>query len=675
MDAKKQIVDRLQTATSILVTVSNNPSVDQLAACIGLTLALNKLDKHATAVFSGAIPDTIEFLKPEQTIEQTTDSLRDFIIALDKSKADKLRYKVEDRVVKIFITPYRTSISENDLNFSQGDLNVDVVIALGVREQQDLDQAITAHGRILHDATVITISSTGRTELGSINWLDERASSLSEMVTQLSKQLGKKLLDGQIATALLTGIVAATDRFRNAQTSAQTMNVSADLMAAGANQQLVTSQLDHELNLQQPGGTPPPQIISNPKLNPNEGLIEMAHEGSLNQHDESTFLSQQGYNLPPPPPGPSFASPDVVAPSVSLGPEPEGPLPTIHAVHGHPDESKEPVPYYGPGEAQTFAPPPAAPLFGSASSGIGEDDEKAFDPLAPPESTDQNPKLLSHDQPAANDTGGITLPAAPTASDQLPGSFDVPKPEQSFAPPSFEPPAPDFTATPVTGQPDSGNAWPSASDAQNTAEPPEAPVWNPTPEPSAAPDLSQPAMTPPAPSFTPEAPMPADPTSEPPQVQAQAEPTLSELEQTVSSPAGRGEIDVDEARNEVMRALSEQVDDTEPVQALNAQPLGDPLHGQPVPPTPVAPPAPAASSPVFMPQAPPVPPAGYSPADQPLDMPMPAQVPAPPSFGPPQASATPPSPQFVPPTNEQTPISGATPPPGPPPMVPPSWPS
>jgi nanoRNase/pAp phosphatase (c-di-AMP/oligoRNAs hydrolase) len=133
-DQKQQLIDKLQSATNILVTVSSNPSVDQLAACIGLTVALNKMDKHATAVFSGDIPETIEFLKPEATIEKNTDSLRDFIIALDKTKADKLRYKVEDKVVKIFITPYRTSISEDDLNFSQGDFNVDAVLALGVRE-------------------------------------------------------------------------------------------------------------------------------------------------------------------------------------------------------------------------------------------------------------------------------------------------------------------------------------------------------------------------------------------------------------------------------------------------------------------------------------------------------------------------------------------------------------
>src|SRR5579863_4356653 len=140
-DTKAQLAEKLRSASNILVTVSTDPSVDQLTACIGMTLWLNKAGKHATAVFSGEIPNTLEFLQPESTIEKNTDSLRDFIIALDKSKADKLRYKVEDRVVKIFITPYRTSISEKDLDFSQGDFNVDIVIALGVAVQTDLDQA------------------------------------------------------------------------------------------------------------------------------------------------------------------------------------------------------------------------------------------------------------------------------------------------------------------------------------------------------------------------------------------------------------------------------------------------------------------------------------------------------------------------------------------------------
>lgn len=225
-DQKQLIVEKLHAAKNILVTVSANPSVDQLASCIALTIALNKLEKHATAVYSGQTPSTIEFLQPEGTLEKNTDSLRDFIISLDKAKADKLRYKVEETVVKIFITPYKTSLSDKDLTFSQGDFNVDVVIALGVHRPQDLDLAITAHGRILHDATVITINNTPDGELGGINWQDLSASSLSELIAGLTFDLGEGLLDGQIATALLTGIVAETQRFKNNKTTPRTMTIA-----------------------------------------------------------------------------------------------------------------------------------------------------------------------------------------------------------------------------------------------------------------------------------------------------------------------------------------------------------------------------------------------------------------------------------------------------------------
>src|SRR6187402_2073871 len=93
--ARQQVVDKIKKATNILVTVSNDPSVDALSAALALTLLVDKLDKHGTAVFSGIIPPAIGFLEPEKTFERTTDSLRDFIIALDKEKADHLRYKVD----------------------------------------------------------------------------------------------------------------------------------------------------------------------------------------------------------------------------------------------------------------------------------------------------------------------------------------------------------------------------------------------------------------------------------------------------------------------------------------------------------------------------------------------------------------------------------------------------
>ncbi len=338
MDSQRQqVAERIKQANNILVTVSNNPSVDQLAACIGLTLALNKMGKHGTAVFSGQVPSTLEFLQPEKTIEKNTDSLRDFIISLDKSKADKLRYKVEDTVVKIFITPYRTSIGDKDLEFSQGDFNVDVVLAIGVHSQAELDQAITSHGRILHDATIITLNTRPGGELGSVNWLDPSASSLSELGVQLLDTLDRNLMDGQIATSFLTGIVSETERFSNAKTSPQTMSISAELMGAGANQQLVA------MKLEEPAELPPvpiKEVHDKPAEIPkktNDGTLEIAHEAGegedgLKSAPANTFSS---LNLP-------MAAQFDKGPKAPELPEPMSELPDLPMPSPEPDLPPEP---------------------------------------------------------------------------------------------------------------------------------------------------------------------------------------------------------------------------------------------------------------------------------------------------------------------------------------------
>ena len=258
--AKQQVIQKIKENTNILVTVSRDPSVDELSAALGLTLFLNELGKHATAVFSGKIPPAINFLEPDKTFEDTADSLRDFIIALDKEKADHLRYKiVDDAVVKIFITPYRTTITEADLEFSQGDYNIELVLALNVEDSNHLDEALTAHGKILHSADVVTVTARDiKSSLGAIDWHERNASGVSEMLLELVDELKtvKATLDEQMASAFMTGIVAVTNRFSNNLTSPRVMTAAADLMAAGANQQLIAAKLVEAEELEAPVDEP-----------------------------------------------------------------------------------------------------------------------------------------------------------------------------------------------------------------------------------------------------------------------------------------------------------------------------------------------------------------------------------------------------------------------------------
>jgi hypothetical protein len=238
-----QIIEKINAAKNVLVTVGRSPSVDELTAALGLTLAIDKLKKHSSAIFSGQIPPIMNFLKPEKTFESSTASFQDFIISLDKEKADKLRYKVEGDLVKIFITPYHTKLSPDDLTFSEGEINVDLVLAIGVKRQADLDTALNGHGRILHGAPIVTINTQAAGELGAINYTSQTASSYSEIVAGLVNELDNKLLSKQIATALLTGIVIETEQFSNQKTTPDTMSLASKLLASGADQQLIVNEI------------------------------------------------------------------------------------------------------------------------------------------------------------------------------------------------------------------------------------------------------------------------------------------------------------------------------------------------------------------------------------------------------------------------------------------------
>lgn len=551
MDQKQALVERLKEANNILVTVANNPTVDQLSSCIGLTLALNKMNKHATAVFSGDVPSTIEFLQPEKTIEKNTDSLRDFIIALDKSKADKLRYKVEDKVVKIFITPYRTSITEKDLEFSQGDFNVDAVVAIGVHNQADLDQAITAHGRILHDATVTTVNVIAAGQFGAINWLDTAASSLSELAAELVTDLGADILDEQMATAFLTGIVAETERFSNDKTHPSTMTISAELMAAGANQQLVATKLEppappapapapiaeHEEARQDqpvPIALPPEEP---PK--PNDGTLEIAHDPgervreleapASDRHEDGQDAVFEGQQ-----------------PGVEKPEEKEADIAQIHI------DDQGSLQIGGTSKPDVFA--------GQHTGTI--------DP------TKHMGQHIMMEPPSL--AGGTNMDDIATNGEERPAGDPIGiAPEPTGILQRSEPFAPMGNPAPLPDVPNDDNPYPSPFS-------PAAPASIPAPTPAVESTPASPVVvTPTVPQPTPIASTPAGPGQ-----------TLSEIEQNVNSPhlqdyslmpsqqpATLPPVDVNSARDAALQALNAQPGAPAPIQALNSQMLGGPLHG------------------------------------------------------------------------------------------------
>ena len=271
-----RVVEKIKASENILIALSKNPNIDEISAALGLAMILDTMRKHVTAIFSGQVPNVLQFLKPEETFEKTTNSLQDFIIALSKDKVDHISYKIEGDFVKVYVTPYKATIGQSDLSMSHGDYNVDLVICFNVISGDEIDPALSEYGRIMHDATAInlTVDTPGR--FAELEWQDSNVSSISEMIVGLADRLGLASFSEQVATALLTGIVASTDHFSNPRTSSNTMSIASKLMSFGANQQLISSQIMEKIKTPDEAQAPVTPAAAEVPAAPNSPVASVA---------------------------------------------------------------------------------------------------------------------------------------------------------------------------------------------------------------------------------------------------------------------------------------------------------------------------------------------------------------------------------------------------------------
>ena len=81
---------------------------------------------------------------------------------------------------------------------------------------------------------------------GEINWIDQKASSVGEMVCEYFDAVGYEI-DQDSAVQLYTAILTDTGRFRYNSTSARTMVIAGKLIEAGADPRIICDQLYYNL--------------------------------------------------------------------------------------------------------------------------------------------------------------------------------------------------------------------------------------------------------------------------------------------------------------------------------------------------------------------------------------------------------------------------------------------
>ncbi|MDO8686872.1 MAG: DHH family phosphoesterase [Candidatus Berkelbacteria bacterium] len=244
LTAKQQTVELIRESEKILLLTHVNPDGDALGSLLALQMILTKLGKEAIAVCSEPIPSAFQFLPGKEKLTTDFSGLKDFVITVNTAttKVDKLGYKSipEENKLNIVITPVTGSFKPEDVSCGHGQFKYDLVIVLDSPDLERLGKVYDANTELFYETPVINIDHhAGNDYFGKINWVDLTATSTSEILVALVESLAreKPLLDVDVATALLTGIIVDTGSFQNANTTPKSFTVAAQLVAAGAKQQ------------------------------------------------------------------------------------------------------------------------------------------------------------------------------------------------------------------------------------------------------------------------------------------------------------------------------------------------------------------------------------------------------------------------------------------------------
>lgn len=241
---QKNIIELIKRSNKILVLPSSPPDGDSLGSAVALYIALRKLGKEVTVICADPVPDVYDFLPNMKIVGNKFISSNDFIITIDckKIKVDKIKSAIEDDKVNIIISPLDGHFSEDDISFNKGEISYDLIITVDTAELQQLRWVYENNIEIFHQVPVINIDHhISNTHFGKINHVDIMSSSTTELLCplfeELAKDTGVDIIDEDVATLLLTGIITDTGSFQNANTTPKSFEVASELIAYGARQQ------------------------------------------------------------------------------------------------------------------------------------------------------------------------------------------------------------------------------------------------------------------------------------------------------------------------------------------------------------------------------------------------------------------------------------------------------
>ena len=243
----QQVSDVLEKSKHILITFPKEFTPDAVASALALYLILKKKDKLVDiACDDFKLPKNLEFLPKSKVIKSKISNLQKFVISIDNkdNNIEDFSYNLEDDKLKIYVTPKSGSISTEDYTAENSGYKYDLIVVLDSPDLESLGKIYSDNTEFFYETNILNIDHSAENEnYGQINLVNMNAVSTAGVIFRLVNTIDINLLDEDIATALLTGLISKTRSFKTPNVTPATLKLASVLLEAGAKRDLIIKSL------------------------------------------------------------------------------------------------------------------------------------------------------------------------------------------------------------------------------------------------------------------------------------------------------------------------------------------------------------------------------------------------------------------------------------------------
>ncbi|MEK7167779.1 MAG: DHH family phosphoesterase [Patescibacteria group bacterium] len=242
----QQILELVKKSRNILIAFKKDWTGDAVSGALALAEFLKRAGKDADIACHGFKPKSNLSFLPASLIQSQLKDLQKFIISLDTAKTPlgEFYYDQGDGKLNIYLMPKEGRFSHQDVSTATSDYKYDLIFTLNSPDLDSLEKIFEDHRDFFFSTPKINIDHSPANEnYGDINLVNLTAASTSEIIFSLLKNWQKELINDDIATYLLTGIISATKNFKISNLNPLTLASAGELVALGGRREQIVQNL------------------------------------------------------------------------------------------------------------------------------------------------------------------------------------------------------------------------------------------------------------------------------------------------------------------------------------------------------------------------------------------------------------------------------------------------